>query len=150
MRWNTDYDIEAEDQLPGELLEQIKDYVRQQVIPEFRPGTVETLMFYSERHGLRVPVSVREKDMDGGDDLLVEVYPSKGIEEPPSGIDEFEDAYIAKHWRSTWTETIDEVRAQSERNRSYMTIEEVHKYFPPFQHIFESGEHCTTFDIVRL
>lgn len=150
MERTIEYDIEGEDRLPVELLEQIKNYLRQQVIPSFRAGTVETLVFYSSRHELRAPVSVREKEMDGGNDLLVEVYSSKGIEEPPSGIYRSEDEYIAKHRQPTWTETVEAIRLQTERTRAYLTIEEVHKYFPPFQHIFESGEHSCTFTQVKL
>lgn len=150
MAWSIEYDIETPERLPGELLEQIKEYLRENVIDQFRIGTVETLMFYSERHGLRVAVSVREMELDGENRLVVEVYSPRGIEEMPFGVEDDQDEYLRDHAEGAWSATIERIRRRTQENRSYMTVEEVHKYFPPFQHVFESGEHSTTFDQVYL
>lgn len=151
MKRDPRYEILEEEGLSEEMLGLIKAYLEENCFSQIPDNAVGTYMFYSKKHDQRVPVDVRSiEEPEDRSILAITVHEPKRLQAIPEGIDIFQDMVIDECRWETWTGTLEEIRRHTERDRSFLTIEEVHRFFPPFQHIFEAGEHSTTFQEVIL
>lgn len=151
MKRDPRYEVLEEESLDDMMFGSIKAYLQANCFFQIPDNAVETYMFYSKKHDQRVPVEVRSIEEPGDRSILaITVHEPRGLQAIPEGIDLFGDMVIDTCRRKTWSETLEEIRLHTERDHSFLTIEEVHRFFPPFQHIFEAGEHSTTFHQVIL